>query len=335
MRRAPRTAHRRNRPALGLVPPHPRPWRRAVHRPARPLRPHAGCRRSRQPGFQGCREAALGMGGADRRQGAQASGRNREPGNADRHDRSLHFRDRGAGTGRRSADAGIRRSGISGRDPAEISLPRSAARAAAQEHHAARAGDRLDPPPDEGGRLLRIPDADPHGIVAGRRARLSRSLAHPSRKILRAAAGAAAIQTADHGVGLRPLFPDRAMFPRRGRARRPFARRILSARYGNELRDTAGRVRGGRAGDARRVRGIRERQAGDAEISAHSLRRGIAPLRHRQAGSAQPDQDGECERSLPRFGLQDFRGHARRRSESRKSGRSRRRPAAIAPSATG
>ena len=115
----------------------------------------------------------------------------------------------------------------------------------------------FDPPPDEGGRLLRIPDADPDGIVAGRRARLSRALAHPSGKILRAAAGAAAIQAADHGVGLRPLFPDRALLPRRGCARRPFAGRILSARSGDELRHAAGRVRGGRAGDARRVRGIR------------------------------------------------------------------------------
>ena len=35
----------------------------------------------------------------------------------------------------------------------------------------------------------------------------------------------------------------------------------------------AGRVRRGRAGDPRRVRGIRQGQAGDAEISAHSLRR--------------------------------------------------------------
>ncbi len=72
--------------------------------------------------------------------------------------------------------------------------------------------------------LLRIPDADPDRFFAGRRARLSRSLAHPSGEILRAAAGAAAVQAAHHGGGLRPLFPDRALLPRRGRARRPFAR---------------------------------------------------------------------------------------------------------------
>ncbi len=65
--------HRQGGAAFRLVPPHPRPWRLAVHRPARPLRHHPGGGR---PGFallQGGREAALGMGGAGRRQGAQAS----------------------------------------------------------------------------------------------------------------------------------------------------------------------------------------------------------------------------------------------------------------------
>jgi len=33
------------------------------------------------------------------------------------------------------------------------------------------------------------------------------------------AAGAAAVQAAHHGGGFRPLFPDRALFPRRGCAR--------------------------------------------------------------------------------------------------------------------
>ena len=82
----------------------------------------------------------------------------------------------------------------------------------------------FDPPPHEGRRLLRIPDADPHRVVAGRRARLSGALAHPSGKILRAAAGAAAIQAADHDRWVRPLFPDRAVLPRRGCTRRPLAR---------------------------------------------------------------------------------------------------------------
>ena len=57
---------------------------------------------------------------------------------------------------------------------------------------------------------------------------------HPG-KLLRAAAGAAAIQAVADDVRLRPLLPDRALFPRRGSARRPLARRVLSARRRDEL----------------------------------------------------------------------------------------------------
>ena len=70
LRRAPRERHRPDGPPVRLVPSHPRPWRRAVHRPARPLRHDPMRRRSGFAGLQGGREAALGMGGADRRQGA-------------------------------------------------------------------------------------------------------------------------------------------------------------------------------------------------------------------------------------------------------------------------
>ena len=90
------------------------------------------------------------------------------------------------------------------------------------------------------------------------------AVAPASRQVLCAAAGAAAVQAAHHGGGLRPLFPDRALLPRRGCARRSLAGRVLSARHRDELRHPGGRVRGGRAGAARRVRGIRRRQAGDA-----------------------------------------------------------------------
>jgi aspartyl-tRNA synthetase len=41
--------------------------------------------------------------------------------------------------------------------------------------------------------------------------------AQPSRQVLRPAAGAAAVQAAADGRGLRPLLPDRALLPRRGR----------------------------------------------------------------------------------------------------------------------
>ena len=105
----------------------------------------------------------------------------------------------------------------------------------------------------------------------GRRARFSRAVADASRQVLRAAASAAAVQAAHHDRGLRPLFPDRALLPRRGCARRPLARRVLSARYRDELRHAGGRVPGRRAGAARAVRGVRRRQAGDADVPAHPL----------------------------------------------------------------
>lgn len=54
---------------------------------------------------------------------------------------------------------------------------------------------------------------------------------------------------------LRPLLPDRALLPRRGRARRPLARRVLPARHGDELRRAGGRLRGHRDGDDRAVPG--------------------------------------------------------------------------------
>ena len=106
----------------------------------------------------------------------------------------------------------------------KLPLPRPAPRAAAREHHAARAGDRLAALAHEGAGVLRVPDADPHRLLAGGRARLHRAVARASGQVLRAAAGAAAVQAADHGGGLRPLFPDRALLPRRGRAGRPLAR---------------------------------------------------------------------------------------------------------------
>src|SRR5215470_6105954 len=69
LRRAARKRHRQGGAAVRLVPPHPRSRRPLVHRPARPLRHHPGGGRSRFALLQGGGEAALGVGGADRRQG--------------------------------------------------------------------------------------------------------------------------------------------------------------------------------------------------------------------------------------------------------------------------
>ena len=77
-----------------------------------------------------------------------------------------------------------------------------------------------------------------------------------------------------------------------------------------------------------------ERQAGDAEVSDDPLCRGDAEIRLGQAGPAQSDRDAERQRSLPRFGLQDFRGHARLRSQGRglgDPGQGRRQPRVLRP----
>src|SRR4029450_10996286 len=70
LRRAARKRHRQKGAAFRLVPPDPRSRRRAVHRPARPLRHHASGGRSRFARLQDGRDTTLGMGGADQRQGA-------------------------------------------------------------------------------------------------------------------------------------------------------------------------------------------------------------------------------------------------------------------------
>src|SRR5262249_61748748 len=123
----------------------------------------------------------------------------REPRIANRAGGGLYRRNRNTRPGRRIADAGLWRAGISGRDQAEISLSRSSPRSPSRKYYVARQSDRFDPPPDEGERFLRIPDTDSHCVVAGRRTRLSGAFPIASRKILRAAAGAAAIQAAHHG----------------------------------------------------------------------------------------------------------------------------------------
>ena len=181
-------------------------------------------------GLRRCREAEAGMGGARRRRGGGALGRDDQPASADGRGRGQGGGDRGPVRGQGAAAAGVRRARLSGGDAPQIPLPRSSPREPACQHHEA-AGDHLVvAQPHARGRLLRISDADPHRLLAGGRARLSRAEPRASRKILRAAAGAAAVQAADHDRGLRPLLPDRRLLPRRGRARRPLAGRVLSAR---------------------------------------------------------------------------------------------------------
>ncbi len=69
---------------------------------------------------------------------------------------------------------------------------------AAPEHHDPRRDRRFHAQADESAGLFRVPDPDPDGVVAGGRARLPGAVADSSGQVLRAAAGAAAVQaTAD------------------------------------------------------------------------------------------------------------------------------------------
>ena len=266
--------------------------------------------------------------------GHGARARDREPEPADRRDRGPRPRHGGARAGRRAAAAGVRRADY----PEEIrlkyryldlrreTLHRNIVLRSRVIAHPARRDERPG--------LHRVPDADPDRLLARGRARLPGALAPAPGQVLRAAAGAAAVQAAADGRGLRPLLPDRALLPRRGPARRPLARRVLPARRRDELRHPGRRVRGHRAGHARRLRGVRRRQAGDARsVPAHRLPRGDAQVRHRQARPAQPDRDAGRLRALPRRRASVFAGILEQ--EERGLGHPRAQGRQPAPSATG
>src|SRR5207245_6273371 len=88
-----------------------------------------------------------------------------------------------------------------------------------------------------------VPDADPDRQLARGRARLPRAEPAASRHLLRATASAAAVQAVADGGGVRPLFPDRAVLPRRGEPGRPLAGRVLPARFRDVVRHAGGRLR--------------------------------------------------------------------------------------------
>ncbi len=222
-----RTAPRRGRqrsPSCRLGPPQARPRPTPIHRSARPLRHHAMRDRHLFAAFRQGRWAAARKRDLGERDRGRALGGHGQSEAADRRDRAADQSDRCPVGGRAAAFPGERRCGLSRGYAVALSLPRSAARASACEFDAARAGDRLDPPPHDRAGFYRVPDADPHRELARGRARLSRAEPSSSGQVLRAAAGAAAIQATADGRGLRSLFPDRAVLPRRGEPRRPLAR---------------------------------------------------------------------------------------------------------------
>ena len=335
LRRAPRKRHRQRRAAFGLVPSHPRPWRRAVHRSARPLRHHPGGRRSRQSGVQGRRDAALRNGWCAST--ARCGGGRTAPTTPTcrpARSRSISARSKCWGA------AGELPMPVFGEQeyPEDIRLNYRFLDLRREHLHRniMKRGAIIDSlrrrMKEQGFFEFQTPiltASSPEGA----RDYLVPSRLHPG-KVLRAAAGAAAVQAADHDLRLRPLFPDRAVLSRRGRARRPLARRVLSARHRDELRHAGGCVCRGRAGAARRVRGVRRRQAGDAEISAHPLRRGDA--QNTAPTSRTCAIRSRC-RTCPRFSAAPASRSLRaswKRAPRRRCGRSRRRAAARAPSAT-
>ena len=103
----------------------------------------------------------------------------------------------------------------------------------------------------------------------------------------------------------------------------------------DELRHAGGRVRRGRAGAARRVRGVRRRQAGDAEVSAASP----MPTRCAKYGTDKPDLRNPIEmqdvtEAFRGSGFKIFASMLANDAEGRGVGDPRARPAATAPSAT-
>ena len=124
-----------------------------------------------------------------------------------------------------AAAPGHRRRGLPRGNAPALPLPRSAPREGAPQHHAAlaRSSPRIRRRMIEQG-FTEFQTPILTASSPGGRARLPGAGRAASRQVLRAAAGAAAVQAAADGRGLRPLFPDRALLPRRGQPRRPLAR---------------------------------------------------------------------------------------------------------------
>jgi aspartyl-tRNA synthetase len=155
-------------------------------------------------------------------------------------------------------------------------------------------------------RLHRIFDADPDRLQPeGARDFLVPSRIHRGQ-VLRAAAGAAAVQAAADGRGLRPLFPDRPCFrdedPRADRLPGEFYQLDLEMSFvtQEEVWDTMEPV----------MAGVFETFADGKVTPAGSSRAfpmpGDARLWHRQAGPAQPADHPRCDRAFRRtsgFGL--------------------------------
>ena len=105
--------------------------------------------------------------------------------------------------------------------PPDLPLPRSAPAEDAPESGSAAPRHQVGARLLRRGGLHRGGDAHPVQEHAGRRARIPCAVPHPSGRVLRAVAVAAAVQADPDGGGRGTLLADRALLPRRGSARRP------------------------------------------------------------------------------------------------------------------
>ena len=288
LRRAAQGRRRQHRAPVGLGASRARPRRPAVHRPARPLRPDPGRGRPRQPGLQDRRDGALGVGDPRRRQRARAARRARSTPSC----RPARWRCSPAEIEVLSAAKELPVPVFGEPDYPEdlrlqyrfLDLRRETLHANIMKRLAIIASIRRRM--TEAG-FFEFADADPDRLEPRGRARLPGALAHPPRQVLRPAAGAAAVQAAAHGLGLRPLLPDRALLPRRGPARRPPARRVLPARRRDELRRAGRRVR---APWSRSSRGVFEEfRAAAKPGDARASRASPTTRRSRKYGTDKPD----------------------------------------------
>ena len=212
--------------AVGLGAPQARSRPAAVHRPARPLRHHPDRVPARARVLRRGRGRPAGERADGHRPRGRAQRRDGQPRARDRRGRAGRRCPRGRVAGRDAAAAGQRRARLSRGDAAALPLPRPAPRDRCTRNILLRSRGHLEHPPAHGGAgLRRVPDADPDRELARGCPRLPGALAPASRQVLRAAAGAAAVQAAVHDRRAsiatsrsRPAFATRTRAPTAARA---------------------------------------------------------------------------------------------------------------------
>ncbi len=290
-----------------------RPRRRDLHRPARSPRRDPGDFRSPRlaRGLGSFADDARRVCHPDRGPRGAASAGHGEPPACDRRDRGAFGHhpdpepqpDHPVPLGRQGRHARLR-----GSAP-DLSLSRFAQAANAAQSRVAAPHPAGDEKLFRWGGVPRRGDADPDQEHAGGRARLPRAEPAGAGLVLRAAAGAAAVQaTADGGRG-GPLFPDRAMLPRRGPARGPAAG-VHADRHRDVVHHAGGYLRGGG-----RTPGGADEDGGPgrpfAPVAAHDLRRCDEPVRKRQARPSVRDGVDRSVGRLQGHGVQGVRRHSR------------------------